>query len=221
MEKELEPSAEAAPGRVPRLKVTMDTAKVYKLRGDEGGGWFTWAVIIIRSWKGGGSIDVQSDYGNYAYIWSSIGDADIREFLCNVGYDYFMSKAHHTRGYVTDWDKTADELKRMALESRRSGDLDADDAREIFDALEAIDRDEGFYWQARDYPALSKFVSRQEWPKRVEREAQCNGFWERIWPTLRQAWTDELKAERSDARSSSSGPHPSHPIPAPSKGEAG
>jgi hypothetical protein len=177
------------------MKLTTETAQVYKLKGekDDKEPW-AWAVIIIRSWEGGGSIDAQTDYGNYAYIWSSIGDRDIREFLCKLDYSYFMGKAHHTRGYVTDWDKTADEIKRLALEDRRADNLDAESARDIFDALDAIDRDEGFFWQARDYPALSKFLSRHEYPKRTVRDAQCNGFWNVIWPRICEVWKEELAA---------------------------
>jgi hypothetical protein len=180
------------------VKVTTETAKVYKLRGDEGSGWSTWAVIIIRSWKGGGSIDVQSDYGNYAYIWASIGERDIRSFLMNIGYDYFMSKAHPSRGYVTDWDKTAEEIKRLILEARREG-MDADKARQVFDDLASIDHDDGFFWNAREYPALGRFLSDHDHPTMRARDAQCNGFWERIWPHACAAWKAELASERAPA----------------------
>jgi hypothetical protein len=175
------------------MKLTTETAKVYKLRGEkEDKEPWAWAVIIIRSWPGGGSIDAQTDYGNYAYIWASIGDDDIREFLARLDYSYFMGKAHHTRGYRTDWEKTADEYKRLAMEKRRRGGLDADDAREIFDALEAIDRDEGFFWQAREYPALYRLISDHDGMKQTERDAQCNGFWTVIWPRICEVWKEEL-----------------------------
>ena len=178
------------------MKLTTETAKVYKLKGEQGDKErFAWAVIIIRSWPGGGSIDAQTDYGNYAYIWSSIGKRDIREFLCNVDYGYFMGKAHHTRGYVTDWDKTAGEYRRLALEARRSGELGVAEAREIFDALDAIDRDEGFFWQAREYPALYELISDHEGTKQTVRDAQCNGFWTVIWPRICEAWKEELAAQ--------------------------
>ncbi len=174
------------------MKITTETAKVYKLRGEPND--FAWAIITIRSWKGGGQIDVQSDYGNYAYLWASIGNQDFREFLCKVGFDYFMGKAHHKRGYQVDWDATAENLKRLVLVARREG-MDADKARACFEALEAIDKDEGFFWNARDYDDLRDFLQREEYPKKEIRCPDAEGFWKRIWPHACAFWKAELTAE--------------------------
>lgn len=179
------------------MKLTIETAKVYRLRRSETPGEsFAWADITIRSWKNGGSIDAQSDYGSYAYSWNATGCDDIREFLVRLDYGYFMGKAHPKHGYETDWDATADEIKKRILEARREG-MPADDAREAFDALESIDKDEGFFWQAREYPALHDFLGRHEYPQVTRRIPQCNGFWTVIWAEITKIWRQEMAAERS------------------------
>ena len=115
--------------------VTTDIARVYKLRSDKG---FGWANITIREWRQGGSIDVQSDYGGYAYIWSSIGDRSLRQFLLNLDFGYFMGKAKP--GYMRfDADETAKVVRRMIVEQRRSGDITRRDARVMYDNLHMLD----------------------------------------------------------------------------------
>lgn len=103
------------------FEITTETATVYKLRFRKNEGEqerFGWADAAVRSWKGGGSISIQSDYGNYAYTWTAIGSASFLSFLIGLNFDYFMGKA--CPGYRQfAHEKTVDAIKRMIVERRR------------------------------------------------------------------------------------------------------
>jgi len=175
------------------MKITIETAKVYRLRGFKPES-FAWADIVIRSWKGGGSIDVQSDYGSYAYQWGSTGRDDIREFLVGLDYGYFMTKCHPSRGYETDWDGTAKEVRRLILEDRRIGGITADFARKCIDGVDAVEWGESLFYEMRDHPELSTFYADGDYPRKTVRQGQCNGFWTVIWPEIVKVWREELQA---------------------------
>ena len=152
-----------------------------------------WADVTIRSWKGGGSIAIEADHGTFINSWNATGTDDIRKFLIKLQYDYFMGKAAHDHGYVTDWEATAQEVKRDILQSRRDGDISQEKARECWDSWMAVDHDEGFYWQIREHSELYDFVSRGDFPTKVKRSSGPDGFWTYVWPEIVAVWTKELE----------------------------
>lgn len=176
------------------MKVIIETAKVYRLRQLKPKS-SCWADITIRSWKNGGSIDVQSDYGTYAYQWYATGCDDIRKFLVRLDYGYFMGKAHSSRGYETDWDGTAEDIRKEILKDRRKGDMTAEDARTCLDAVGTIEWGEALFYEMRDCPELAKFYADCDYPKRTVRQGQCNGFWTIIWPEITMVWREEMLSE--------------------------
>lgn len=171
--------------------LAIETARVYKMRKFKPES-FCWADITIRSWKGGGAIDVQSDYGSYSSQWGSTGRDDIREFLVGLDYGYFMGKAHPSHGYETDWEGTGKEVKRLILEDRRSGGMSAAEARECFDGAEAVEWGASVYYEMRDYPELARFYSESDYPTKTVKQGQCNGFWNIIWPEIVKVWKEEI-----------------------------
>ena len=173
--------------------LTIESAKVYRMRKFKPE-TFCWADITIRSWKGGGAIDVQSDYGSYSCQWGATGRDDIREFLIGLDYGYFMGKAHPSRGYATDWDLTAEDVKRLILKDRRDGGISAEDARKCMDGANAIEWGEAAFYEMRDYPELARFYSESDYPKRTVKQGQCNGFWTVIWPEIVRVWKEEIAA---------------------------
>lgn len=101
----------------------------YKLSSEKYGGW---AIIVIGS---DGFFSAVSDYGNYAYLWSSIGTKDAREFFIDAHerWTYFASKLSSRTEY--DADATLKAVKTHILSDRRNGGLSKEEAREEWDLL--------------------------------------------------------------------------------------
>ena len=178
-------------------KITTDVARVYKARERVRGGW-GWAVATIREWPRGGQIDVQSDFGNYGYTWTAIGDGTLREFLCGLDFDYFMNKA---AGAYRTFDECATirRIKADIFEKREWGDIDRETAHEWRDDLDEC-RDTGsehlfaerlmscdwFYRLYDDYPGI------------VMRDSpQARAFWDGPWQAFCTHWRMEVKSQQS------------------------
>jgi hypothetical protein len=97
----------------PRRDLTMATEEIkirrYTLPSISGiGGW---AVIIIDST---GYFSCVSDFGNYAYWWTSIGVPDFRTFLCGLDKSYLCSKLNARK--VWDGDGTLRNVQKCIEE---------------------------------------------------------------------------------------------------------
>lgn len=201
----------------PSAQCTVETAIVYKLRKFRPES-FCWADITIRAWKGGVSFQAQSDYGNYAYIWGAIGPDDWRDFLLSLDYGYFMGKAHPSHGYETDWDGTADDIRKLILEDRRKGRaMSAEEARACFDAVDKVEWGPSIYYELRDYPELAEFMQSHDFPTKRARNGQCNGFWSVVWPEICKVWRKEKESEANEV--SAAKPQQDSPAPAEEKGK--
>lgn len=175
-----------------------DTAVVYKIRMADRSAW---AVIAMRQWPRGGSIDIQSDFGNYAYSWNATGDGDFRAFLLDLHYDYFMGKVRQGFGHgeVFDPEGSLDEIKRDIIKARRTGDINKAAAREAWDDLSWVDATDEtvFATQITAYGSITRIYDDDysAIPFMRKRDPQCAGFWEVIWPVACEIWREELAAE--------------------------
>jgi hypothetical protein len=183
--------------------VTKEEAVVYKIRIEEP--HHSWADITIREWPRGGSIDIQSDYGNFSYAWGSIGDRTLREFLCNLDYHYFMGKTRPSScGRAFDISKTLKQLREDVISRRKERCLNKEEAREcwidICDIEEYAGNEEAEYVRALDMQhSLIRLLYDFEYgciPYEYIDDPQCVAFWERIWPVVCQAWAEELREEK-------------------------
>jgi hypothetical protein len=175
-----------------------DTATVYKIRID---GRSAWAVITIRQWPKGGSIDIQSDYGNYSNSWCSIGERDFREFLLDLEFSYFMGKVRGHDYLRFSLEKTIAEVKADINEQRRDGEITKEKARECWDILEESeqerDSEDIFYRRVMDADIEGAVYDgdMSAFPRALEPDPQCQGFWDVIWPVACDVWKKELEAE--------------------------
>ncbi len=170
-------------------------AKSYLFKGDH-----TWADITIRSWDKAGSISVISDYGNYNAIWHSTGYDDIRKFLIELDYAYFMKKSHPQLGMEVDWDETVKFILKEICETRRNGDLEAEEARNFFDYIKGADQNEGMFWRISESESeLYDFLGRIDFPTIKRKIPECQGFWEVIWKVAVETWKEELTQEEKKA----------------------
>lgn len=173
-------------------RIATDIARVYKARAMTRHGW-GWATATIREWREGGQIDVQSDFGNYAYSWGAIGDRTLREFLCGLDFDYFMNKAG--RGYcVFDEEATVRAIKAEIFDQLKHGCIDRVTAHEWRDELDDIGdcgsehlfaerlmSHEWFYKLYDTYPSIAT----RDCP-------QARAFWDGPWQALCAHWRAEI-----------------------------
>jgi len=177
-----------------RYSLTIETAKVYRVRAvDE----HAWANATIRTWPKGGSLDIQSDYGSYSHIWVDIGPGPFLKFLCELEYDYFMRK---TRGEYRPFDAEATrrELVRWVLDARRQRSIDGALAREHFGEAcryetHQLMSAEAFYGQFSH--SMCGFVGGEP-PSRTRDNEETRRFWQLIWPMLTGAWRRELELQQ-------------------------
>ena len=164
---------------------TIKTIEVYKIRRINGR--YGWADLTIDGWEGGGSINVQSDWGTYAYQWTSIGERSFKEFLLGLNYSYFMGKCIGYHGEKFSSSKTIEAIKRDIFKARRDDEIDSVVARDYYDAIDT------------DYDNISQdlFFERL-WHTSIISEIYCSdphsipvvheenhkarAFWDEVWP---------------------------------------
>lgn len=141
-----------------------------------------------------GQVSIQSEYGDYAYRWTSIGKATLAEFLCSLDMDYFMNKAAIGAWQEIDFDGTINQLKSQILDYRREQNWDGgstkEKARAAWDEVESIDHDEirsvdQFYAEYNQLSDVQDIVSTYDLEI-------CH----RIKPTAQHFWDVVMKAFR-------------------------
>lgn len=110
----------------------------YSLPSEKGEGW---AVIHMDS---KGFFATCSDYGNYAYHWSSWGEKDFRHFVIEMTKDpdYIGNKLNHEKWYKHNDDETVKNIKQEIIRRRREERIDKDEARDHWDDLDYYERGE-------------------------------------------------------------------------------
>lgn len=87
-----------------------------------------------------GKIIIECYGQSWSAYWGGMGDRSIAEFFCSCSDDYLAGCLDRgLRGCIADYDAFEDKIKAEVLKLRRSGDLDASDARSYFDSAEYID----------------------------------------------------------------------------------
>jgi hypothetical protein len=150
-----------------------------------------WGIFLIDS---SGMLACVTDYGNYAYKWSSIGPRDFRAFLCGCDAGYLIGKLDPSKHY--DGDATGKQIRRTILEDRRADGLSCDQARDEWDLIcdSDLDSEMGFgdwirrtsYSDAYDFAVYTSSASVQM-------------FCERLWPRLVAQLKQQLEKEKPDA----------------------
>ena len=158
------------------MATQLDWIERYDVR-SERGTFSGWAIIHIDS---AGFLGVVSDYGNYAYHWSSFGD-DFKRFLSGLDWEYLYRKLTHEQN-VYDGEATLRSIENELGERLRSNDMSDEQhhaERELLDRL----KDEinhspcGFAEWMRD-TEMSDVHELAEYTT----ETQCRTFCEKVWP---------------------------------------
>lgn len=158
------------------------------------GSWLEgWALFLIDST---GYFSVISDYGNFAYRWTSFGD-DFRAFLAQTDMGYILRKiAKPAAERGINIDKTADAVKSFILEQRRTQEWDKERARIEWDLVEDCmsdaDNQCGFEAWANDTTIDDYFEFAVS-----KRDEEAVAFCERVWPRFQALVREQLEAENT------------------------
>jgi hypothetical protein len=194
---------EIAPPR--QYEVLTGRAYLKTLENGEISNWQQRATFTLD--EASGQVAIQSQYGDYAYCWRSIGSDSLAEFLCSLDLDYFMTKAAAKPWQELDFEATIAALKRGIIDSRREMSLEKETARDGWEALERIDEDE-CRSTSQFYAALGREFSGQSGEaidlydlpiiERIRPEVEA--FWNIVMPPFRAhiAKLSELEKSRLD-----------------------
>jgi hypothetical protein len=179
-----------------RVDVGTDDATCFSVRN----GW-AWARIFVRSGEAlclDGStrhwadISVISDYGSFGHHWSHMGEPWY-EFIQGLDFGYAMQKFMGERFQVPMRIEDARaKVRRVVLEQRREGSMDADDARGLYDGANDCEEAATFL-EDLDRASSGAMYRHELWDwKWTEPNPQARGFWDEIWPHFTAAVRDSV-----------------------------
>lgn len=100
----------------------------YEIR--EKGRWL--ATIIISKT---GMLNVQSDYGDYCYHWTSLGDMTFKQFLISIDKTYLISKIGRETPKEFDLESSVKNVKKDIIEKLKYEEISSKCARFFWDEL--------------------------------------------------------------------------------------
>lgn len=127
-----------------------------------------------------------TSFGVVGYHWGSMG-GPAAWFFAKISIDYLLGKLWGMNDQVLDGDGTLAEFKADIIRERRSGDIDADIARERWDGLpDSIDDDVDLHRFADSADWVWQGLSEGGYVRKMT-NPQAAGFARVLWPEfLRQ-----------------------------------
>jgi len=200
------------------MSVTKTTnAEVYSVRKD-----YEWATIMLRCWSRPanvgtphegtyycGEIMIHSSYGSWAYTWTACCEP-FKASLLDAEFDYVFTKFMGTKLQVWDGEGSVKSLRGRLLDYRKWGDITKDEARALWDEIEANEAElessshdfvECAYRIARDIDSrgVTRLLSEPWELTDTQPDHQAVGFWRVLWPEFTQALRAEVAAEQEPA----------------------
>jgi len=146
---------------------------------------YEWANITIDEQSG--TFSAISSFGNFGYTWPPRHRrTTLKNFLAGLDYGYFFGKTAASDGYVFSPEKTVEGLKQTIRESKHWSDTDKDTRNQAWEDAEDLEgyRDvHEFFDGLTQSRAIMKVLGGDYYDvARTEKDPQCVGFWEVIWP---------------------------------------
>jgi len=146
----------------------------------------------MRAWvTDDGCLSIMSDFGNYAYWWTSPGK-EIRRFLVETGVDYLTMKLSAGKREF-DADETKEAIKDQIALLKKEHQIDAKQARDFWESAQEI-RDEAsarlwFHEIDQQHQEDFSLCYRSTYPQQLVQLMKV------LWPKLVQVIRDELTRE--------------------------
>jgi hypothetical protein len=177
-----------------KFTLTKSTVECYKIRHASG---MYWADITIDAKDKTGRIQIASDYGDWQYYWGACG-CPFKQFLTELGIDYVAGK--FGEGSHFDEEKTIRHYKQYTIEQRKTDDLSAAEAREIWEDIKFLTNngsdklDEFCNTMYNECHALMYFFNHQPDTIKII-SPQFRMFWDNIWAFFVAALKREITPE--------------------------
>jgi hypothetical protein len=164
------PYVETAGYRLPRLELREDvaigTVEYYHFKFNRG-----WAIFIVNNETG--EFSVQSDWGNYAYRWSTdpqcLGEPTLAQFIARTSPGYIVDKfaSNEPRDFREQMDAegTEQNIRKKILEARREHRLDQEEAADLWSMVRDVDFDgaDSFMYTLGSGNELADFLGEEPW----------------------------------------------------------
>lgn len=156
-----------------------------------------WAIIFLD--EKNGTLSVHSDFGNWAYSWTSIGQPSLKHFLIECDTDYVSSKFVGSKRFV-NVEETIKAIKADIIEKRKNNECTEEEARRAIDELGYLDCGEATVNDfcssiALECSHLYKVYNYDmaDVPIRTEYESGINCFMKAIWPVFIEILKEEIQ----------------------------
>ncbi len=148
-----------------------------------------WAIIILRE---DGYFSTVSDFGNYAYLWTSTGCKDFREFLLTADRDWhYFAKKLNPKTHVDNRESIKNLLEEL-FRRRRQRKISKEDARNIFEIIGTYDEDWEGLLRDQDTDLTREFP--ETWNYTITSlDSDVIGFCQKILPRLNVILRKQLK----------------------------
>lgn len=115
-------------------QVYEETAKMVRFRMNDG-----WDYVWITYHDIKGFLTITSSYGNWAFIWSAMGEGTtLTDFIIRAGDDYLANKMWGKDQEMFEYDEAVKDIQRVIIEDRRNKLLDSDKARFLWKEAEEL-----------------------------------------------------------------------------------
>lgn len=153
-----------------KVTYTKRTVESYHIVPDQADQWrCCWAIVNVDSATG--TLTANTDCGDYSYRWGYNEHEDFKHLLMRIDDSYLLNKISDRSEF--DAKETIKKIKKTILQWRHCGDLEKDDAREMWDKICEADDEcyqgnefEGFVYREmgedyydlieKDYPTGAK-----------------------------------------------------------------
>ncbi len=170
------------------MNIWKSRAETYTIKPKQG-----WGIITLNAFTG--TVDCQSDYGDYCHRWTSIGNSTLKEFICKIDFQYAMRKLAGKEDHF-DFYRTIIHMKRDVINLRKEGSLEKDEAAGIWKELKNLSHSDS---SDEFYSNLEETIVQEIWPEFYEYfyydfQPQAYFFWIYIW----LPFIDRIKKEIKD-----------------------
>ncbi len=187
------------------MKVEILKPTMYKLRQIENSGCSYALITLTDLHENAGTISIESDYGNWSYMWGSMG-GNIRRFILRTSEDYLMDKFTYNNHKDRDcfrFDKTIKRIKKEIIQARKEMEIERVEAREMYNEVDDLDSNapdnkDAFYMYADSHcPKLFEFYDWESFPIETEYGHSLQSFMKEVLPVFKDIIRKELSNDKN------------------------